>query len=488
MKKLFTLRSFLFLAIFLLLFFILVFFHFRGLIYYDEGYILNSALRVAHGQIPYRDFDVVYTPLSFIITSGFFTLFGESVFASRVAALTISLFSLFALYKILQIITKNIFIQIICLLFFIAWGPAHSNFVWPVMFAICSLFYTLYFYLLGTLYKKKKYFFLAGVMTIFIFLSKQNFGTGIFFITTISFLFLPLKNKKQYLINYFYGITSISLLSLLIFLVTSSLVPFLQNMSIYTLKRVLVQKALDTSFIYGDSLIEKIAKFFFYTSPLFLSILAFLFRGKTRQKFLIIYLSVAMFYLSGIRPTTDYNHLAPLLALSCLSLVCCITFAKKLIVKKIFFTLLIALTVLGFYTAFTKGHYRWDYALKDQNVFSQNARVHIYTSKSKVEEVDRLYSTIQSNTVKGQYIFVNYYAPFIYFLVNRENPTRYDFISANELPVDYQINALDRLKDKNVKVVVIHIDSKNENSIIANFIRKNYYLNNQVGDLLIYTK
>src|SRR6266571_1517587 len=91
----------------LLFLIILVFFHFRGVIFYDEGYILNSALRVAHGEVPYRDFDVNYTPFSFLIVTVFFKLFGESVFAGRLAALTVSLFSLFALFKILQLITKN---------------------------------------------------------------------------------------------------------------------------------------------------------------------------------------------------------------------------------------------------------------------------------------------------------------------------------------------------------------------------------------------
>ncbi len=54
----FSKKHFSYILSILLFLIILIFFHFRGVIFYDEGYILNSALRVAHGEVPYRDFDV----------------------------------------------------------------------------------------------------------------------------------------------------------------------------------------------------------------------------------------------------------------------------------------------------------------------------------------------------------------------------------------------------------------------------------------------
>src|SRR6266487_1075615 len=81
----------------LILILLLIFFHFRGVTYYDEGYILNSGLRIAHGQVPYRDFDMAYTPLSFLTVAAFLKVFGESVFAGRLVALVVSVVSLSAL-------------------------------------------------------------------------------------------------------------------------------------------------------------------------------------------------------------------------------------------------------------------------------------------------------------------------------------------------------------------------------------------------------
>ena len=243
---------------------ILFFFHLKGIIYYDEGYILNSALRITQGQVPYRDFDVVYTPLSFVITSGFLSIFGESIFAGRIAAFTISVLSLFALFKILGLLTKDKVLIVLAMLFFISWGPTHMNFPWPTMFAICFFFYALWFFLLGINQKKRVYFYLAGIMTVLVFLSKQNFGTGVLVTLSLSLLFLSIDKKKM-LLSYFFGLISASSIFLFILFITSSLIPFLDNVYLYTLKRIMLEKTLDTPFLYEGSLLSKIAKLFFYT-------------------------------------------------------------------------------------------------------------------------------------------------------------------------------------------------------------------------------
>ena len=42
-------------------FLVLIFFFNRGFAYYDEGFILHAAQRVLQGEIPYKDFDLIYT-------------------------------------------------------------------------------------------------------------------------------------------------------------------------------------------------------------------------------------------------------------------------------------------------------------------------------------------------------------------------------------------------------------------------------------------
>src|SRR5919199_2109036 len=54
----------------------------------DEGYFAQQALRVVHGQVPYRDFDSLYTPgLLYLHAAVFAVLGGPSLVALRLVSL-----------------------------------------------------------------------------------------------------------------------------------------------------------------------------------------------------------------------------------------------------------------------------------------------------------------------------------------------------------------------------------------------------------------
>src|SRR5438309_10178644 len=54
----------------------------------DEGYFVQQAVRVLHGQIPYRDFETLYSPgLAYAHAGLFWLLGGPSLLAPRVLAL-----------------------------------------------------------------------------------------------------------------------------------------------------------------------------------------------------------------------------------------------------------------------------------------------------------------------------------------------------------------------------------------------------------------
>src|SRR5579859_2889477 len=54
----------------------------------DEGYFVQQGVRVLHGQLPYRDFQTLYTPgLAYVHAALFGLLGGPFVLAPRVLAL-----------------------------------------------------------------------------------------------------------------------------------------------------------------------------------------------------------------------------------------------------------------------------------------------------------------------------------------------------------------------------------------------------------------
>jgi hypothetical protein len=50
---------------------------------FDEGIVLTAAMRVAAGQVPHRDFYILYGPAQFYFLAGLFRLFGHSIFVER---------------------------------------------------------------------------------------------------------------------------------------------------------------------------------------------------------------------------------------------------------------------------------------------------------------------------------------------------------------------------------------------------------------------
>jgi uncharacterized membrane protein YhaH (DUF805 family) len=51
---------------------------------YDEGLIVAGAMRILHGQLPYRDFNTGYPPAQFYTIAGVFSVFGTTLLAERV--------------------------------------------------------------------------------------------------------------------------------------------------------------------------------------------------------------------------------------------------------------------------------------------------------------------------------------------------------------------------------------------------------------------
>jgi uncharacterized membrane protein YhaH (DUF805 family) len=51
---------------------------------YDEGLIVSGAVRILHGQLPYRDFNTGYPPGQFYTIAGVFSVFGTSLLVERI--------------------------------------------------------------------------------------------------------------------------------------------------------------------------------------------------------------------------------------------------------------------------------------------------------------------------------------------------------------------------------------------------------------------
>lgn len=73
----------------------------------DEIWIYNSAKCIANGLIPYRDFNMITTPLFFNICSVFLRIFGNEMIIMRVLECITTAVILFVIYKILRRLNVN---------------------------------------------------------------------------------------------------------------------------------------------------------------------------------------------------------------------------------------------------------------------------------------------------------------------------------------------------------------------------------------------
>src|SRR3989344_756811 len=185
-------KKYVFIILFSLL--VLIFFFNRGFAYYDEGFILHAAQRILQREIPYKDFDLIYTPGTIFLTAAAFKIFGESILTGRILALLLGLLTSCLVYQVCFRATKNNLGSFLAVLLYLAWGPAHINFPWPSMFALTAGLTVLSFL---------PNYFMVGIMTAVVFLMKQNFGIAVFLTMLIQ---IGLMKQMRQLISFLIGL------------------------------------------------------------------------------------------------------------------------------------------------------------------------------------------------------------------------------------------------------------------------------------------
>ena len=464
---------------------ILIFFFTRGVITHDEGYILNSSQKFLSGQMPYRDYHFVYSPGSIFLTALSFALLGVSVISSRILMLIIALLSIALVYAIILKATRNKLYGIIATLLFAAWGPTHINFSWPVMFAIFAGLLTSFLLMKFLETRHERYLFFSGLSAFLILLAKQNFG--IIFVIPILVFFL-VKSSRQFKyfstfsMGYMWGIIGF----VIYLLYTSSFGAFISDFYFFTVKRILINDALTTHFIYPDFLIPMVLRTGFYLLLPFISI-ATLILLYIRRRFHLLFIPtfILAYYIVGIRPTTDYNHLVPLLSLIGIPLVLFLRF-NIYTTLRIFILLVSAILILtGFQTGLFKGYYRWDTPLVEHNYYLSESRLHIFTNEKFYIEFKEMISTTEKYTNDNDYIFVNSYNPLLYFITKRQEPVKNNYLTVEIDPKEYYAEVVGNLVAKKIKIIYLDHNSL-KNLPIKKFIESNYYFLKTIQDFDVY--
>ena len=145
----------------------------------DEGYFLQQATRVLHGQAPFRDFEMLYTPGLLYLHAGLFALLGEpSLLAARALSLVGRAGLVMLVYALGRpVIRKRLWAALPALVLLIGLDDA------PVRWEPHPGWLSTFFALLSVWCVTRQWLLRAGLAAAVSYLFKQN--TGIFILAAV---------------------------------------------------------------------------------------------------------------------------------------------------------------------------------------------------------------------------------------------------------------------------------------------------------------
>lgn len=467
---------------------------------YDEGLVLVGAWRVALGQIPYRDFWTIYSPGQFYVVALFFKLFGTTVESERWWDLLCRSALPVLGYLIAARVTPKQYALLVWA-FILGWTASISYLGYPLYpaldFTLAALLCTIRF----QSNRSSAALIAAGVCIGLATLFRDDFGAyaalglmvtlGIFEFREGSIK--DLVRKELYLVA---GAVVIVLPVALYFLAEVPQQVLVDDLIVFPLTVFPRVRGLpmpgfqypETAYVYFP--------FVALIGGLILGVIAWRRGPQTREySFTLIGASLmGILLVNQARVRTDLVHCAPYLFVSVI-VFGIIGWPNPLFGKQPAKSSMILSAVSGIvllamsWQPFWKAVQSASQFASEQGQGSNLARAPSIVVGPEILDVVKF---LQEKTAPNEYIFVGdaqhdrifWNAPLIYFLADRQCPTKYDELhpgSATTAPVQEQI--VSDLKAHHVNWVVLQIDDHhepNESSmtsgvhILDNYLHRNF--------------
>jgi hypothetical protein len=476
-----------------------------GIDWRDEGLLAYGAVRVMHGEVPQRDFVSVQPPLSFYTAAGIFKLCGTSLVSLRGFGL-----SIFLLLPLLTYGVGRNFMDPV--LSFAAATPAcilglpYCNFVpLAVWQGIAASLAAVFFFLPAALSTRQWLAFPAGALSaLSLFLRHdQAVYTMVSFVALTIALALargdsiPGTNLRRALLLWLAGIAIVLIPAILICWRIGALPEMFRQLILFPFTTYRKTSSLPfPRFTVWRSVWETAVVLLFYLPP-FVQAIALLYivrsvisRRFGRREALLTFLVIwsALFYLQVII-RSDFTHLA--ITLSPFFLLT--AFGWSIVHEKIanYRKLKLALSVV---VAILVASFLWilhSFALPDgtranEQLALERGGVRIEQAHVIADFVQRL----QASVPPERSILVLPYQPMFYFLCERRNPTRWNYL----WPGDQTAQDHERLieeAERDPPAIVLLAQQRDVAAFaptIVEYLRARYLWTGDVGDIAIYVR
>jgi hypothetical protein len=436
----------------------------------DEGFLAYGAERVLAGQLPNRDFVSLQPPFSFYTTALFFKIFGISLGSLRILGLSIYLLIITMVYMVslrfvrpILALTAGVLAAVMSMSFF--------NFTpFAALHGILASLVTLLLVLKFTETSRRRWAFLAGITTALIVLSRHD--QGFYFIIAVLIYALLIKfyhkdiRPGKMLGFWISGILAVMIPLLTYWLVCGALPYMFRQLVIFPLYNYSRTSSLPFPvFKLNIALNKNMLTGLFYFLPIIEFLVAiWLIKKIVRRQFyadhthIAFILIISILFYCQVLTRSDYHHLfiilPPFFILLVLSIEAFIKmFSKKWISAVVTFTIL---SLIASFILYTKPVYLPSLTEKTTEISLDRAHgISAYKAEiaKRVEMVTR---TIQKYSRPGDSILCLPYQPIFYFLSQRHNPTRWNYIWPGDQTADDYKQLIKQADESRTAIVVLY--------------------------------
>ena len=399
----------------------------RNLNLLDEGSTAAQALRVLNGELIYRDFFTVVTPASYYTVAALFQLFGPSLMVLRWAALVTGLGILLVTLLIARRVMSWPFAAAAALMTTVwGWFLVTPNFysLQAALFALMAL----WCYLRSLDRAEARWIVVAGLFTGLAALTKQNVGVyAALAIAVAMWIGRPPAKAGGY--NRFIAGICIPVVPVLLLLILAGAGPYLyESWVYYPLRKYPERFALSYPSFFETlsehGAFERWVRYVIYLPVVVYPLIAIvLFRARQHRHALIAIALMGLLLLLQSWPRADVPHilfgLQPTFILFAYLLF--LGSRGNAIASVVMLTPLVALLWFGYQRT------DWEFANYVARVKAGRAQG-VATVPIDAQRIDLITQYVSSHTAPDEPIFVVPWAAGFYFLTDRANATRTDFL------------------------------------------------------------
>jgi 4-amino-4-deoxy-L-arabinose transferase-like glycosyltransferase len=467
----------------------------------DEGFLAYGAVRVLAGEIPNRDFVSLQPPLSFYTVAAVFKFFGTSLITLRTLGLCIYTVIILLVYAIARYLTGPILALMAAMLAATLGMPLFNFTPFAVWQGIAASLMTILFTLKFTATNQRRWAFLAGVTTALAMLSRHDQGFYLMIAVLIYALAIKLTIRKKPNLGKMLGFWAVGIAAvivpLVIYWIICGALPYMfRQLVIFPLTTYAKTGSIPFPvFQPGLPLQANLLTGLFYLPPLIEGLVTiWLVICFIRRRFYVEHASIAfvliisiLFYCQ-VLTRSDLNHLLitlpPFFILLAWSMKAVSrAFNKRWISTGITFVIL---AIIASFLLYTKPKILPSIGRDVKAISLRRGGVKIATPLAQFME--HISWTIQRYSKPNESILCLPYQPMFYFLSERRNPTRWNYIWPGDQTTEDHQQLIEQAEANRPAVVVLFEGAQmfGYAPTIFDYVNKKYKIAIDYGSAVLY--